>query len=326
MPDIYSLNRYDIIREMNVLFNDEQEEIDIMHIRVIGAPMDLGADRRGVDMGASAIRYAGLHERLQQPGYVVSDAGNLAIAQPERKPEGNPHLKYLEPILSASEELAKLVTQALQNDEFPLILGGDHSIALGSISGVARVYQNVGVIWIDAHADFNSEQTTPSGNIHGMILAALAGVGENRLVDMGGWSPKIQKDTIVIVGARDLDVGEQELLHAHNIHVFTMSDIDQNGMSTVMKQAIAVASQHDNPIHLSLDMDALDPREAPGVGTPVRGGLSYREAHLAMEMIANSRRLISMDVVEVNSILDRENTTALLAVELIQSALGKKIL
>ncbi|HCI81062.1 MAG TPA: arginase [Ktedonobacter sp.] len=297
-----------------------------MHIRVIGAPMDLGADRRGVDMGASAIRYAGLHERLQQLGFTISDAGNIAIAQPESKPEGNPHLKYLEPIVSASEELANLVSQTLQNDEFPLILGGDHSIALGSISGVARVHKNVGVIWVDAHADFNNEQTTPSGNIHGMILAALAGVGEGRLVDVGGWSPKIQKNTIVIVGARDLDRGEQELLHANNIHVFTMSDIDQNGMSAIMKQAIAVASQQDNPIHLSLDMDALDPREAPGVGTPVRGGLSYREAHLAMEMIANSHRLVSMDAVEVNPILDRENTTALLAVELIQSALGKKIL
>lgn len=297
-----------------------------MHIRVIGAPMDLGADRRGVDMGASAIRYAGLHERLQQLGHSVSDSGNLAIAQPESKPEGYPHLKYLEPIVSASEELAKLVTQALQRNEFPLVLGGDHSIALGSVSGVARVYKNVGVIWVDAHADFNTTETTPSGNIHGMILAALAGLGENRLVEVGGWSPKIQKDTIVIIGARDLDVGEQELLRKHNISVFTMSDIDQNGMSEIMKRAIAIASQHDNPIHLSLDMDSLDPREAPGVGTPVRGGLSYREAHLAMEMIARSHRLVSMDVVEVNSILDRENATALLAVELIQSALGKKIL
>ena len=297
-----------------------------MHIRVIGAPMDLGADRRGVDMGASAIRYAGLHERLQRLGYTLSDAGNLAIAQPESKPQGNPHLKYLEPIVSASEELANLVTQTLQNNEFPLILGGDHSIALGSITGVARLYKNVGVIWIDAHADFNTTETTPSGNIHGMILAALAGIGEQRLVEIGGWSPKLQKDTIVIVGARDLDENEQALLRAHHISVFTMSDIDQHGMSEVMRRAVALASQHDNPIHLSLDMDALDPREAPGVGTPVRGGLSYREAHLAMEMIADSRRLISMDVVEVNSILDRENATALLAVELIQSALGKKIL
>ena len=297
-----------------------------MHIRIIGAPMDLGADRRGVDMGASAIRYAGLSNGLQQLGHSVHDVGNTAIPQPESRPEGNPHLKYLEPIIHASEELAMLVSTALQENEFPLLLGGDHSISLGSVSGVARVHKNIGVIWVDAHADFNTDATTPSGNIHGMILAALAGIGDTRLVDASGWQPKINKETIVILGARDLDIKEQVLLRDHNIHVFTMSDIDQRGMTAVMKEAIALASQHDNPIHLSLDMDALDPREAPGVGTPVRGGLSYREAHLAMELLSISQRLVSMDVVEVNPILDSENTTAKLAVELVLSALGKKIL
>jgi len=297
-----------------------------MHIRIIGAPMDLGADRRGVDMGASAIRYAGLSNGLQQLGHSVHDVGNTAIPQPESRPEGNPHLKYLEPIIHASEELAMLVSTALQENEFPLLLGGDHSISLGSVSGVARVHKNIGVIWVDAHADFNTDATTPSGNIHGMILAALAGIGDMRLVDASGWQPKINKETIVILGARDLDIKEQVLLRDHNIHVFTMSDIDQRGMTAVMKEAIAFASQHDNPIHLSLDMDALDPREAPGVGTPVRGGLSYREAHLAMELLSVSQRLVSMDVVEVNPILDSENTTAKLAVELVLSALGKKIL
>jgi len=297
-----------------------------MHIRIIGAPMDLGADRRGVDMGASAIRYAGLSNGLQQLGHSVHDVGNTAIPQPESRPEGNPHLKYLEPIIHASEELATLVSTALQENEFPLLLGGDHSISLGSVSGVARVHKNIGVIWVDAHADFNTDATTPSGNIHGMILAALAGIGDTRLVDASGWQPKINKETIVILGARDLDIKEQVLLRDHNIHVFTMSDIDQRGMTAVMKEAIALASQHDNPIHLSLDMDALDPREAPGVGTPVRGGLSYREAHLAMELLSISQRLVSMDVVEVNPILDSENTTAKLAVELVLSALGKKIL
>ena len=297
-----------------------------MHIRIIGAPMDLGADRRGVDMGASAIRYAGLSNGLQQLGHSVHDVGNTAIPQPESRPEGNPHLKYLEPIIHASEELATLVSTALQENEFPLLLGGDHSISLGSVSGVARVHKNIGVIWVDAHADFNTDATTPSGNIHGMILAALAGIGDTRLVDASGWQPKINKETIVILGARDLDIKEQVLLRDHNIHVFTMSDIDQRGMTAVMKEAIALASQHDNPIHLSLDMDALDPREAPGVGTPVRGGLSYREAHLAMELLSVSQRLVSMDVVEVNPILDSENTTAKLAVELVLSALGKKIL
>ncbi len=297
-----------------------------MHIRIIGAPMDLGADRRGVDMGASAIRYAGLSEQLERLGHTVRDIGNIAIPQPESHPEGHPHLKYLEPIVSASEELSTLVSTTLEEHEFPLLLGGDHSISLGSVAGVARIHKNIGVIWVDAHADFNTDETTPSGNIHGMILAALAGIGNSYLTNASGWTPKIAKETIVIVGARDLDRHEQELLREHNISVFTMSDIDQRGMTEIMKEAIAIAGQHDNPIHLSLDLDSLDPREAPGVGTPVRGGLSYREAHLAMELVAASQRLVSMDVVEVNPILDSENTTAKLAVELILSALGKKIL
>ncbi len=297
-----------------------------MHIRILGAPMDLGADRRGVDMGASAIRYAGLSEALQRLDHTVSDIGNIAIPQPESRPEGQPHLKYLEPIIHASEELATLVGKALEEGQFPLLLGGDHSISLGSVAGVAQVHRDIGVIWVDAHADFNTDETTPSGNIHGMILAALAGIGHNALTHASGRTPKINKETIVIVGARDLDREEQMLLRTHNIAVFTMSDIDQRGMTDVMKDAIAIASRHDNPIHLSLDMDSLDPREAPGVGTPVRGGLSYREAHLAMELVSASQRLVSMDVVEVNPILDSENTTAKLAVELILSALGKKIL
>jgi len=297
-----------------------------MNIRIIGAPMDLGADRRGVDFGASAIRYAGLSDQLRRLGHNVRDVGNIVVPQPESQPIGNPRLKYLDSIVQVAEDLAQTVTEALKTDEFPLILGGDHSIALGSISGVANVYRHVGVIWVDAHADFNVEETTPSGNIHGMILAALAGLGDGRLTHIGGWAPKLDASNIVIIGARDLDVGEQALLRAHHVHVFTMSDIDQRGISDILEQAIAIAGRQDHAIHLSLDMDSLDPREAPGVGTPVRGGLSYREAHLAMEMIADSRRLVSMDVVEVNSILDRENATARLAVELILSALGKKIL
>lgn len=297
-----------------------------MRIRMIGAPMDLGADRRGVDIGTSAIRYADINDRLRTLGHSVKDMGNLLIPQPESQPLGNPKLKYLEPIVRVSEELANIVTSILQEGEFPLILGGDHSIALGSISGVAKIHKNIGVIWIDAHADFNTNQTTPSGNIHGMILSALAGIGHNSLTNVGGWQPKIHTESIVIVGARDLDSSEQALLREHSIHVFTMSEIDQLGISEVMRQALTIAGDHNDGIHLSLDMDALDPKEAPGVGTPVRGGLTYREAHLAMELIADSGKLISMDVVEVNPILDRENATALLAVELVLSALGKKIL
>lgn len=297
-----------------------------MRIRIIGAPIDLGADRRGVDIGPNAIRYAGLNEQLQRLGHTVHDIGNLSVPPPGSQPAGNLRLKYLEPIVEVTEVLANQVTTALQENEFPLILGGDHSIALGSVAGVAKVHKNIGVLWIDAHADFNTEETTPSGNIHGMILSALAGLGDKRLTEIGGWAPKINMEHIVIIGARALDSGEQELLRKHQIHVFTMSDIDQQGIASIMKQAIAIAGHDGNPIHVSLDLDSLDPHEAPGVGTPVRGGLSYREAHFAMELVARTEQMVSMDVVEVNSILDRENATAQLAVELTLSALGKKIL
>ena len=297
-----------------------------MHVRVIGVPMDLGADRRGVDIGASAIRYAGLNDRLRYLDYIVYDIGNIAVPQLESQPIDHTHLKYLEPIVKVSEELADTVTSAVIANEFPLILGGDHSIALGSITGITRVHKDISVIWIDAHADFNTEETTPSGNIHGMILAALTGLGDSRLTGVGGWAPKLDAQKIVIIGVRDLDPGERELLRTHHVHVFTMSDIDKRGISDVMRDALTIAGKASDGIHLSLDMDALDPVHAPGVGTPVRGGLTYREAHLAMELIADSSHLIGMDVVEVNPILDRENATALLAVELVMSALGKKII
>lgn len=297
-----------------------------MHIRVIGAPMDLGADRRGVDIGPSAIRYAGLSDLLTKLGHTVYDIGNIVIPQPENQPVGNQKVKYLEPIVKACDELATIVGKALQDGEFPLVLGGDHSIALGSISAVAQVHRKVGVLWIDAHGDFNTDETTPSGNIHGMILAALAGLGHHSLTHLGGWSPKVDPQSIVIVGARDVDVGERALLRDNHVHVFTMPDIDERGMSAVMQEAIAIAGRNSDGIHLSLDIDSLDPREAPGVGTPVRGGLTYREAHLAMELVAKAGQLVAMDVVEVNPILDRENATAILAVELVLSALGKTIL
>lgn len=297
-----------------------------MRIRVIGVPMDLGADRRGVDIGVSAICYAGLNDQLRRLGYSVNDTGNIAVPQPESQPVGDPHVKYLEPIVQVSEDLADAVSAALQAGEFPLMLGGDHSIALGSVTGVARVHRDIGVIWIDAHGDFNTHETTPSGNIHGMVLGALAGLGHPGLTGVGGWSPKVNAHSIVIVGARDLDPPEQELLRQQKIHVFTMTDIDQRGMSSVMLEAVEITSRASHGLHLSLDMDSLDPREAPGVGTPVRGGLTYREAHMAMEVIAASGCLVSMDAVEVNPILDRENATAHLAVELILSALGKKII
>jgi arginase len=297
-----------------------------MQVRVIGVPMDLGADRRGVDIGASAIRYAGLGDQLRHLNYEVHDVGNIVVPQPESQSFGNTHLKYLEPILKVSEELADTVTSALVANEFPLILGGDHRIALGSITGITRVFKDISVLWIDAHADFNTEETTPSGNIHGMILAALAGIGNSQITGIDGWVPKLDPQKIVIVGARELDLGERELLRSHHVHVFTMSDIDQRGISDVMRETLSLAGKARDGIHLSLDMDALDPEHAPGVGTPVRGGLTYRGAHMIMELIADSGHLIGMDVVEVNPILDRENATALLAVELVMSALGKKIM
>jgi arginase len=239
-----------------------------MQIRIIGAPMDLGADRRGVDIGPSAIRYAGLSYHLHRLGYTIHDIGNIAIPQPESQTEGNPQLKYLEPIVRASEELERVVSSALSEGEFPLILGGDHSIALGSISAAVHKYHSPGVIWIDAHPDFNTAETTPSGNIHGMILAALTGLGDSHLTAIVG-PTVLNPARIAIVGARDIDVGERNLLRTHQVHVFTMSDIDRHGISDIMQQAIAAAGQNANSIHLSLDMDALDPREAPGAAASV---------------------------------------------------------
>ena len=296
-----------------------------MNIHLIGVPVDMGAGRRGVDMGPSAIRYAGLGERIRQLGYATTDEGNLALYSPESFPVGDPHLKYLEPILTVCEKLADLVTRTSGPDDFPLVIGGDHSLALGSITGAAKAHTPLGVIWIDAHADFNTDQTTPSGNIHGMPLAALAGFGEKRLVSFGGFSPKVSPAHIAIVAARDLDPGERALLREAHVRVFTMKDIDHLGLPETMAQALEVATSGTNGLHVSFDMDSLDPVEAPGVGTPVRGGISYREAHLAMELIADSGKLTSLDMVEVNPILDRENRTADLAVELILSALGKRI-
>ena len=296
-----------------------------MNIHIIGAPVDLGSGRRGVDMGPSAIRYAGLGERLRQLGYSIIDEGNIAASEPEMFPIETPHLKYLEPILAVCEKLAAIVQRASGPNDIPLVIGGDHSIALGSITGAVKAYGRVGVIWIDAHPDFNTDQTTPSGNIHGMPLAALAGFGDTRLTNVGGFSPKLSPAHIAIVGARDIDPGERELLREAHVQVFTMKDIDHLGLPEAIARSLEIATTDTNGLHVSFDMDSLDPREAPGVGTPVRGGITYREAHLAMELIADSGKLTSLDVVEVNPILDQENRTANLAVELILSAMGKRI-
>ncbi len=298
-----------------------------MEITIIGAPMDLGADRRGVDMGPSAIRYADLDEKLRKQGHTVRDLGNIQVTGREMRTAGNPRLKYLDAIVASARELAARTDTAVRSGAVPLLLGGDHSIALGSVGGVAdAVDGDVGVIWLDAHADFNSAETTPSGNIHGMVLGALAGYGEDALVHATGPGPRLNPARIAIVGARDLDPGECELLRRAGVLVLTMADVDRRGMHDVTEEALARASEGTRGLHVSFDMDVMDPSEAPGVGTPVPGGITYREAHLAMELVAASGKLTSMDLVEVNPILDQANRTAQLATELALSATGKRII
>jgi len=296
-----------------------------VHISLIGIPMDLGADRRGVDMGPSAIRYADLTEKLQALGHDVDNLDSIPVAEPETREPGDPRLKYLAQIVPAIKALADRVEERLAAGSLPIVLGGDHSIALGSISGAARARGKIGVIWFDAHGDFNTSETSPSGNIHGMILAALCGYGDPRLVHAAGAGPQLDASRVVIVGARDIDTGEREVLRQAGAHVRTMSDIDRLGIGAVTHEAIALATSGTEYLHVSFDMDVVDPTEAPGVGTPVPGGITYREAHLAMELVAESGKLGSLDLVEVNPILDRESRTAHLATELALSALGKRI-
>lgn len=296
-----------------------------MNVAIVGAPVDLGADRRGVDMGPSAIRYAGLEAGLRGIGHAVKDFGNIPAPVPESTDTGAPDLKYLEPILQMAQELAERVSAMMEDGAFPLVLGGDHSVSLGSVAGVAR-HRRIGVIWLDAHGDFNIPSTSPSGNIHGMVLSALAGKGDERLVGLGGAQPKVEPQNMALVGVRELDPGERSLLRTCGVHVFTMHDVDRMGLVNVMDLAVERASAGAEGLHLSLDLDVVDPLQAPGVGTPVPGGLSFRETHLAMEILSASNRLCSMDVVEVNPILDRQNETAALAMQFALSALGKRIL
>ncbi|HPT25356.1 MAG TPA: arginase [Bryobacteraceae bacterium] len=299
-------------------------------VAIMGVPLDLGAGRRGVDMGPSAIRTAGLNARLEGLGYRVEDLGNVGVEQPESSEPGAVSARYLPAIAATCAELAVRVEQAAGQGKIPLVLGGDHSIAVGTFSGMAEAWkkrgQKLGVIWMDAHTDMNTPGTSPSGNIHGMPLACLVGTGPKALTQLNGWGPKADPKNVALIGIRDVDLDERPLVRRSGVRVFTMRDIDERGMRAVMHDALAVAGEGTDGIHLSLDMDGVDPREAPGVGTPVRGGFSYREAHLAMEMVADSRLMRSMEVVEVNPILDEANRTALLAVELVLSAMGKRIL
>lgn len=295
-----------------------------MKVGIIGAPVDLGADRRGVDMGASAIRYAGLETGLTASGHAVRDFGNIVVPIAESAAAEPSDLKYLEPICAMAEDLAGRVAELVEDGWFPLILGGDHSVSLGSVAGV-RQHRRVGIIWLDAHGDFNGPSTSPSGNIHGMVLSALAGYGDDRLVRLGGCAPKVVPGSMALIGTRDLDVGERALLLSSGAHVFTMHEIDREGMARVVEMAVERVAGGVEGIHLSLDLDVVDPQQAPGVGTPVLGGLSFRETHLAMELLAETGLLTSVDVVEVNPVLDTHNETARLAMDFSLSALGKRI-
>jgi arginase len=299
-------------------------------LTIIGVPLDLGSGRRGVDMGPSALRVADLNRRLSGLGYRVSDAGDVPVSIAETTHYGSDRSKFLKEILQTCEHLASLVEESLTQSTLPIVLGGDHSIAIGTLAGVARIFQkqqqDIGLIWFDAHADFNIPESSPSGNVHGMPLAASVGVGPKELTHLYHTCPKVKPQNAVLVGVRDIDVQEKELLASSAVRVFTMRDIDERGMRSVVEEAIRIATHHTAGLAVSWDMDFLDPAIAPGVGTPVKGGASYREAHLAMEMIADTGKLVSLELVEVNPVFDHMNTTAILGVELIQSALGKKIL
>jgi arginase len=287
-------------------------------VAVIGAGLDLGAGRRGVDMGPSAIRYAELEARIRALGREVVDRGDVRAAVPEATDEGDPSARYLAPILETCSRIAELVADAAREGLVPLVLGGDHSVAIGSIAGMARARGPGAALWIDAHGDLNRPSTSPTGNVHGMPLAAALGAAGD------AFGPR-SLERAALVGVRSLDPGERALVKELDVRVFTMSEIDRHGVEHVMAEALRFLAPA-RFVHVSLDLDAVDPQTAPGVGTPVRGGLSYREAHFVLELVAESGLLSSLDVVEVNPILDRENETARLAVELVASALGARIL
>ena len=299
-------------------------------IDVIGVPVDLGAGRRGVDMGPSAIRIADLEPRLEQLGHKVQDIGDLDVMIPETQKVGEGKLRYKAPILAACQALCEKVEKTLEKSRLPLVLGGDHSIAIGSVAGstnwFARQGEQLGLIWFDAHGDANTPETTPSGNIHGMSLAVSLGLGDPDLVQLGGRAPKILPRNAVLIGIRDLDPGERDTLKKTGVTVYTMRDVDERGMRDVVDEAIRIAGDNTAGVHLSFDLDVVDPEDAPGTGTPVWGGITYREAHLAMEMLADRAQIVAIDLVEVNPVLDTQNMTGILAAELAQSVLGKRIL
>jgi len=299
-------------------------------VAILGVPLGYGASMAGVDIGPAALRVARLQQRIERLGYQVRDLGDMRLERPKRFPHEGDKLKYVHEISNACEQLAGEVEAILQLDQLPLVLGGDHSIAIGSMSGAASYFkqrqETLGLIWFDAHADINTPETTPSGNIHGMPLAALLGYGTPELTNVAGFAPKLDPRLCVHVGARDIDIGERELIAKTGLRFITMREIDERGMSACMNDAIKIASQGRAGYGVTFDVDALDPGDAPGSGTLVRGGLTYREAHLGMEKIAEAGGMRYLEVVEINTALDSNNKTAELGVELILSALGKTIL
>jgi arginase len=299
-------------------------------VHVIGVPLDLGGNRRGVDMGPSAFRIAGLGERLSALGVQVVDDGDLVTPIPEIKAAGDPRKKYIREISKICDKLYKTSLSVLHSGGLPLVLGGDHSLAAGSVAATAdflrRDEKPLGLLWVDAHGDMNTPSSSGSGNVHGMPLASLLGPEPAELSRIGGFTPKVRPEHTVLIGIRNLDEREKEIVKAARVHVFTMKDIDRAGIASIMEQALTIAGRETGGIHVSFDLDVCDPAIAPGVGTPVKGGLDYREAHMVMEMVADSGLLRALDLVEVNPILDDRNTTAALGVELACSALGQKIL
>ncbi|MCU0425226.1 MAG: arginase [Candidatus Kapabacteria bacterium] len=300
------------------------------HVQIIGYPSDLGAGRRGVDMGPSALRIAGITGKLEALGYTVTDEGDIPVHALEAEDEGSSKLRYHQEIARATAILAERVEAALESQRFPLILGGDHSMGIGSVGGVAAYCQKhgkrLGVVWIDAHADMNTPETTPSGNIHGMPLAVAMGYGDATLRSIGGDFVKVKPENVVIIAARDLDKGEVELIKRLNISAYTMFDIDKRGIYPIIAEVVEQLRPHIDHLHVSFDLDSVDPQVAPGVGTPVPGGLSFREAHFIMEYLAETRMVGSLDVTEVNPILDTRNSTALFATDIVSSCMGKRIL
>jgi arginase len=310
--------------------NHSKPKVARRKVDLFGVPMDLGGARRGTDMGPSALRIAGLEEKLEQLGFDVQDGGDLHVESRETSRVGDAHARYARLISSCCEELRRKVRASVAKGHLPIVLGGDHSIAIGSVAGVAGHYRDrdekIGLIWVDAHADMNSPDTSPSGNVHGMPLGVLLGYGVPELVKLGGFHPKVRPEHVVLIGIRDLDDGEKDLVRKSKATVFTMKEVDQLGMAVVAQKALERVNQGTAGFHLSVDLDGVDPMVAPGVATAVNGGLNFRETHLLMELVADSKKMLAMDLVELNPVLDTRNRTADFAVGLVLSAFGRQIL